>query len=153
MNEPLLTPIYIEKINANDDSYLLADVLFKNSDYVRLDEKIARIETSKAIFEMFSPADGYIYFNPSLQSNHVPPLFLIAVIHKSNQLSNLEIADVFIKMSPEFKPLNQIQENKNSKFSKKALDLITKHNLNMAIFKDKTIVKEIDVLNYIKPGK
>jgi pyruvate/2-oxoglutarate dehydrogenase complex dihydrolipoamide acyltransferase (E2) component len=144
-----ITPIYVEKMNANDDSYLLAEILFTDGAYIRQDEQIARIETSKAIFELLSPVEGYIYFNPSLQGNEIAPNSLFAIVVPTNLNTQHELKSIFSNLNEKI-GINQSPQTNESKFSKKALELIEKHNLDLGLFSGKSVVMEKDVQNYLK---
>ena len=51
--------IYVNRTDANSESFILTEYLVKNEAYVEKDEIIAEAETSKAVFEIRSPGQGY----------------------------------------------------------------------------------------------
>lgn len=143
-----ITPIYVQKLNANDDSYLLAELLINNGTYVKQDERIALLETSKTVFELVSPKDGYIYFNALITGSQVAPSNLLAVVLSSNNYSEVELKDIFRNLDQK-NVSERIISTYETRFSKKALELIEKHKLDPKAFFGKSVVREKDVLSYL----
>ena len=55
--------IEIPKDGASDNVVLISEAFKKNGDYVNIDDLLFEYETSKAVFEILSEYEGYIYFN------------------------------------------------------------------------------------------
>ena len=130
----------------------MGELLIRDGNHVKIDEKIALFETSKTVFEILSPIEGYIYFNPLITSNKVEPGDLLAIVLPSNNYSKDELVDIFRNLDQK-----NIIEGKISTFetifSKKALVLIGKNKLDPKVFSGKSIVRERDVLKLLKTIK
>ncbi len=144
----ITTPIFIQKINSNDESYLLAELLVKDGDYIKLNGQIALLETSKTIFELLSPCEGYIYINHKFVGGQVFPSDLFAVVLSTTNFTENEINLIFKNLKEE-NVTEQIGFGSETVFSKKALQLIQKHALDQKNFTGKSIIREKDVLLYI----
>lgn len=56
-------PIHVPRENVNDDSVRLLNWRVKNGEPVRQGQVVAELETSKATFELHSPADGVLSYS------------------------------------------------------------------------------------------
>ena len=54
--------IEVPKENVSDQIYKVINLEFNNGDFVRRGDSIAELESSKILFEIESPIEGYIYF-------------------------------------------------------------------------------------------
>lgn len=76
-----MTDILLEKLNVSDDMYLLNELLADNGEFVKKDDTIFSVESSKVTIDIQSPADGYIFFVEGLEEGMELPIgFLIAKI-------------------------------------------------------------------------
>ena len=66
------TEITVPRLNANEDEVLLSDVRVREGDRVKKDDILFLVETTKATFEITSPADGAISSLEAAQGTMVP---------------------------------------------------------------------------------
>lgn len=79
--------IFVDKQNNNDDSYIIDDII-ENKSFVKNDELIFTVETSKSVIEIFSDYEGYITLNPNIKNgDSVLVGQLIAIISDEKNLS------------------------------------------------------------------
>ncbi|MFA6317996.1 MAG: 2-oxo acid dehydrogenase subunit E2 [Elusimicrobiota bacterium] len=143
-NDPLLVPV--PKENVNDETVRLAAWKSGDRSKVSAGDVVAELETSKAIIEVLSPAAGFLRHAAS-EGSVLPvggPLCWIT-----------EAADAPLPLSqagPQACPSSPSASG--SRFSKAAMDLISKHRLDKAAFSGKGMVRESDVLAHLgKRGK
>ena len=128
---------FLEKLNASDDTFKITDIYLLSGSYVENGEIIISIESSKADIEIEVQESGYLYYNIS-KGDYINVGDLFYVISKE-KLSNLN--DIIF-------PKSQIN-NEGISISKKAFLLIEKNGISLSEFK-KTIIKEADVLDFLK---
>ncbi len=122
-------------LNANEDELKIVEINFKNYDYVKKNDNICSLESSKITQEIITEHEGYIKYFCSKDAFIVTNQ-IIAVISKD--LKKLESLESINKKN------TQIQ------ITKKAQKLIDKHSINIEKFQNfKSIIKEKDVLKLI----
>lgn len=134
--------VIIPRESVSDNSYKIVSILFTNHQQVKKNDLLGEIESSKAILEILSPADGYVFTD-----------------RKTDEQIN--VGDIFCFVSEsKFDPNNSLTTYVNktsddigsSRFSQKASELIEKHKLDAALFNDHPgIVSERDVLRILTP--
>ena len=132
--------IEVPKENVSDQIYKVINLEFNNGDFVRRGDSIAELESSKILFEIESPIEGYIYFFCKIGHEvNVGSLFAIISKDKSSaeNFFNNEMQNV---ISPKLQ-----EENKNIKFSKIAEKLIKENNIPLDVFNGFGIVEKNDV--------
>lgn len=132
--------IRIPKESIADDSVLLLKWYKESGSKVNKGDLISSCETSKAIFDVEAPIDGYLFYQYRV-GEEIPVGNLLAIISKESSFS----FDLYNKKEIE---VHQKLEDK-IKFSKKALELIEKNNVKKENFSDYTMVTKEDVLNYL----
>lgn len=147
-----IIPIMISKESVSDDSYLVLENCVENGSYVKKGDSIAILETSKTVFEITSPSDGYIYYIYN-ENEEVPEGEIFGAVSKKQEFpANILKKSIRIERVSK-NELSQKKEKPNSgkvvRFSKVATQLIEKHNLDKKIFSFKNIVKKVDVENYL----
>ena len=148
------TPIVVPLENANDLNLILVAWLVKDGEQVREGQSIAEMETSKAVVELSSPANGRV----KLVARHGDRLEVGAVIGQvafetasaveteRNGLSGA--ADSAQFDSP--REMALLSSFKGVRFSRKALELIGAHGLEQAYFAGNALVREQDVLDFLE---
>ena len=132
--------IVIPKESIADDSVLLLKWYKENGAKVKKGDNIANCETSKAVFDIESPTDGYLFYQYKV-GDEIPVGNLLAIISNKSSFS----FDTY-NLSKEEE--NQIPKEK-VKFSKIALQLIEKNDLRKEMFYHLNMVTKEDVLNYL----
>ena len=144
--------VLCEQLNVNDNSYKLIELRFKNGDVVKKGDIVLSLDSSKASYDVPTDFDGIFYtlhnINDNVGANK--PLFLVLENYDLNELVNYNAA---------FELDNEINNESNKGISsenkiitEKAKKLIAEHNLNIDIFNESLITKEI-VNNYLQNGK
>lgn len=132
--------IIIPKESIADDSVLLLKWYKENGEKVNKGDNIANCETSKAIFDIEAPTDGYLFYQYK-KGDEIPAGSLLAIISKKSSFSfdlcNEKEIEIYQKLEDKIR------------FSKKALELIEKNNIKKEYFSDYTMVTKGDVLNYL----
>ena len=128
--------IKVPHLNANEDEVKIVEINFTNYDYVKKDENVCSIESSKITQELTSEEEGYIKYMYSLDS-YVKNDEIIAII--CQDLDHLKS----IKLKPD--NINELQ------ITKKAEKLIKDNSISLDNFLHlKRIIKEKDVINFIE---
>ena len=136
--------IVIPKESIADDSVLLLKWYKENGEKVNKGNNIANCETSKAIFDIEAPIDGYLYYQYKV-GDEIPVGNLLAIISKEPSFS-------FDNYNLSKEEENQIPKEK-VRFSKIALQLIEKNDLKKEIFYHLNMVTKKDVLDYLEDLK
>jgi len=148
--------IRIPKESIADDSVLLLKWYKENGSKVNKGDLIANCETSKAIFDVEAPIDGYLFYQYKVGVD-IPVGSLLAIISKESSFSfdiyNLKEKIVTQIQKKETLHKKQQDEFKKIKFSKKALELIEENNLNKNLFLGLNMVTKEDVLNYLNQSE
>lgn len=131
-------PIYVPKINNNDDEVKLIGVDISVGDFVDVGQVIAQIETDKAVVDLESNAKGYV------------------LIIDGELESDLKVGDVFVWLGetkdeaiPESNKKNSNAMQSNAPTAKAKM-LLTKYNLNADdIPTSGTRLSASDIHNYL----
>ena len=132
------TKIIIEKETASDDNVVVCEINYNDGDFIDSGDEIGSVETSKAAFEIFAPTSGYIYYYVSLY-DEIPVGSTFAVISQEKGFVP--------KITPETDNNSNIENN--ILISRKANELIKKHNLDISLFGKNKLIKEADVYEYL----
>jgi acetyltransferase-like isoleucine patch superfamily enzyme len=133
------TPIVVPLENVNDPSVKLLNWLVKTGDEVREGQLIAEMETSKAVVELAAPAAGCITIGTAAGED-VEVGAVIGVIGGELKASEAPLTGQA--------PLQPAVAG--TRFSKKALELIHNKNISAAAFAGLAMVREQDVIDYLK---
>ena len=163
MEQKILMP----RLGVNDDMVCLGQWLIENGSEIKKGQKIAVLETSKETSELLSDFDGFIQFSVKAGMD-VKVGEVIAIVSKQadKTVKHSDIED-FSKKSDEQladKPTTETKEVNETKwaremkelrdariFTKKAQNLLDAHpEIDVAKFPTDRIIKEKDVLGYIK---
>lgn len=136
--------IIIPKESIADDSVLLLKWYKENGVKVNKGDNIANCETSKAIFDIEAPIEGYLFYQYKV-GDEIPVGNLLAIISKESFFS-------FDTYNLDKKEQNQMPKEK-VRFSKLALQLIEKNDLKREIFYHLNMVTKKDVSGYLEDLK
>lgn len=148
--------IRIPKESIADDSVLLLKWYKENGEKVNKGDNIANCETSKAIFDIEAPIDGYLFYQYKI-GDEIPVGNILAIISQQSTFSfdlynlNEKLVTQIQKKEALYK--KQQDEFKKIRFSKKALELIEENNLNKNLFLGLNMVTKEDVLNYLNQSE
>ena len=143
--------IIIPKENANDDTVKIAEWFFSNGDFVKKDDVILEIETSKATLDITSDFDGYIEILHK-SGSEVEINEIIGHLHVDNSfLSGNNKSDV--KLHEKDQKVETGNLNPGVMISRKARLLIEKHSIDPDVFAGIELIKENDVKHYIDKNK
>ena len=127
--------IFTPQSNVNDEFVFIAEWKFKNNEFVKKGDHLLSIETSKVVEEIFSENEGYL-----------------EKLYDEN--SKVKVGEVVGILNDKKKfNLNKNLNNKSIVFTEKAKNLIQKHNLDESLFNSENIIKEKEVLDYLKKNK
>jgi UDP-perosamine 4-acetyltransferase len=127
---------FVEKFNASDDSFKITEVYMNSGNFIKNGELILSIESSKADIDIEAKESGYIYYKLSIGDTiNVGDLFYL-------------ISDDKINNYDEYFKTKNIEKIDGFSISKKANDLLIKHDLSPLDI-NKKIIKERDVLDFI----
>ena len=132
--------IVIPKESIADDSILLLKWYKENGAKVKKGDNIANCETSKAVFDIEAPIDGYLFYQYKV-GDEIPVGDILAIISKKPSFS----FDLFNEKEIEIHQKSEVK----TKFSKKALELIKKNKIKKDFFSNHSMVTKDDVLNYL----
>jgi len=138
---------YIQKvpmISVNDEEVNLVSWIKSKGDYVKKGEPICELESSKAIIEVESEEEGYIF--PLIDENEKAKIGEPLVIISSEK--DIDVDKILKEIYP------KIDENVGSskKWTKKAEILAKKYGINIEDIPAIGVIQEADVINYLKKG-
>ena len=146
-----ISEMLVPRETVNDDSYLVLEILRKNGDFVKKNDVLAVLETSKSTFQISSSAEGYIFYRYLLnECARIGEVF--AVISSSDQFPEKYARNPQVNVSKSIvENLAKTSEAslRKVRFSKAALSLIKKHHLEESCFKSFGVVAEEDVRKYL----
>jgi sugar O-acyltransferase (sialic acid O-acetyltransferase NeuD family) len=138
-NNSKCTSVLIEKLNPSDEKYKVVEISVSNSNFVKKGQNLFTVETSKASFEIEAEVDGYFFHSLTLES-FVHPNEEVGVI------SNVASYNFVSKKNESI----VLDKNKEQVITLPASKLIKENSIDLQVFSHINVVKEIDVLNYIK---
>jgi len=156
MSNDNIKEIRIPKESIADDSVLLLKWYKKSGSKVNKGDLIANCETSKAIFDVEAPIDGYLFYQYKV-GDEIPVGNILAIISQQSTFS-FDLYNLNKKLVTQIQKketLNQNQQDgfKKIRFSKKALELIKENNLNKNLFLGLNMITKEDVLNYVNQSE
>ena len=125
-----MNKILAPQLNVNENEVFIAEWKFKNNDFIKKGDHVASVETAKVVQEIYSEGDGYLerLFEKDEKGSTIGPS-----------------AALFTKKSSLEKSL--------ATFTKKAEKLINEYGIKKSEFKSDSIIKENDVVEFIKKNK
>jgi len=150
MNAKII-PIVIEKETVSDNLYTIGELYYRDGDNVQKRDIILAYETSKSSVEVESPSSGYIYYNVK-EGEEIAVGAICAVVSRSPNIPN-DYFDRFDKKSVNSSKESLTTEDANGiRVSRAAKAMLKENNLNLSIFKGKTILRTKDIYEYLKSG-
>jgi len=128
--------IFVPQVNSNDEEYEIINWNFKNKDFVKKDQHIVTIESTKVAEEIYCESDGFIEIISHKGEKVKPGALIGRILNQKKDVRNVS--------------------NKNEKkavITKKANELIKKNNISIDDFFPKKLITEQDVLKVIKNSK
>ena len=144
----ILEKIIVQKETVSDSEYLISEILVSSGKMVNEGDIICTMETSKADIEIEINFNGFLLHNLEVGQKVFPGDLLAIVFDQFNKEKSQNFIKLFKKQENDSK-----DSNKNVGVSKKALKLLNEHNLISSDIKSSGIIKEADVINYIKSKK
>jgi acetyltransferase-like isoleucine patch superfamily enzyme len=144
-----VTPIRIPRENIADDTVIIVKWLKNNGDYIKLNEDLLEIETSKAIITIEADKEGYLeILRPAGEIIEVGEK--IAIIHPmpfntkaQNEHSAYDGTHMNERSPQPEQPLRGLL------FSRKALLLMEQNGIDHAVFEGRFFIREKDVHDYL----
>ena len=125
----MLKYIEIPKDGASDNTVLITEAFKENGDYVNVDDLLFEYETSKAVFDISSDYEGFIYFNKST-GEEINVGDNICVI-SSKEIDSNKRKELFITSKKE----SIIDQN----ITRKAKLLIKEHNIDISLISNSLV--------------
>lgn len=146
MNSPI--KIFVERSDANSESFILIEFLVENSVFVSKGTPVAEVETTKAILEVEVEKEGYFWGDPKLLGKtldfETPIGFLFT--SKENYFAYRET----IENENHSQIRDDIQKpEEHLKITKKAKKLAEKHNIVLDDYEFDGLIREKDIINII----
>ena len=139
-----LVPIVIKKEGVSDNSYKIIELYAQNGSWVKEGDLILCFETSKTAIDIESPTDGYIFFDIN-ENDEVKIGITIAVISDEKKFSYKNwFKSVNKPKEPEVK-----NTDSSLKISKPAQRIIDENNIDIAVFKNSSLITKQDVENHL----
>ncbi len=128
-------------VSANEDLANIVEVKVKNNNFYKKGQFICTLETSKTSVDVELEEDGYVYFlmkkNEEIKSGEI-----LAI--QSQEKINEQDINKYISKEKSMKKQNDLT------VTKKAQSLINSHKINLKDIKKDGLVKETDVIEFIK---
>jgi acetyltransferase-like isoleucine patch superfamily enzyme len=140
-------PVEIPLVNVNDETVKLTAWLVQDGEDVREGQNLAELETSKALVELAAPASGRIHIR--IAAGNEPAVGTVVAYIGADAPATTPVQRAASTLgSPlpmSLSPVPGILPS-GTRFSKKALELLARHNLSAELFRDFTMVREQDIL-------
>jgi sugar O-acyltransferase (sialic acid O-acetyltransferase NeuD family) len=135
--------VLIERLDANSEDYSLHLDRTLDGSYINEGSIIGAVETSKTLVDLIAPASGYVFFRLTDKSSTVVPGDIVAVL-SPKLLAKDAVETLFNEYTSQ--AISTPKISSNTRFSKKASELMSKLNLSEDLFARFTIVTEDVVL-------
>jgi acetyltransferase-like isoleucine patch superfamily enzyme len=140
----MIIEYFVEQINVSDDEYTLLEMSYESGSFVGKNKIIFCYESSKSIHEVSADGDGYLYFNPRCRLEENFNVGFKLALQSPGIISEDDLIAYFDQESNV-----QSSGNENVRISKKAKELIDKHNLTVSEFGEHEIISEKVVGDYL----
>ena len=147
-----IVDIFVTKETVSDDGYKVTSILFKDAERIKKGDIIGSFETSKADVDVESPIDGYVFYNCRPESI-ITVGSIFASIAESASLPASYFETKAAAGPAENKPETKVDIPADMRISKPAEKLIREHNIDVSVFKGKSIIEKKDVEEYINKAK
>jgi|MDTG01.2.fsa_nt_gb hypothetical protein len=129
-----ITKIFVPTINSNEEEYKIIKWNFKNKDKVKTNDHLVTIESTKVAEEINSDISGYI-----------------KILYKEGQ--DVKAGSCIAELYENKEDIKELEKEKNNlklTITSKAKKLIDDNKISLENFKNLKVVKEKDVLEFIK---
>lgn len=129
-----ITKIFVPTINSNEEEYKIIKWNFKNKDKVKANDHLVTIESTKIAEEINSDISGYI-----------------KILYKEGQ--DVKAGSCIAELYENKEDIKELEKEKNNlklTITSKAKKLIDDNKISLENFKNLKVVKEKDVLEFIK---
>lgn len=142
----ILSEIYVPKETVNDEFATVAKLYIKSGDNVKKGDTLVDLETSKTIVSVEAEVDGVVEIFCKEGEDVAISSLLMNIVDNSHTTK---------KDEPFKEEAYEIVEDiqTDTIFSKKALSLISEHNISKSKFTNSDFVNEDDVLNILNPTR
>jgi sugar O-acyltransferase (sialic acid O-acetyltransferase NeuD family) len=140
--------IVIAKETVSDDFYTVVIVLFADGSFVRKGDVTGSVETSKAIIDIESPQDGFIYYKVK-PGDKISAGDVFAVISADKEIPQEQFKKKE-KIKSKESPSQSFPNKETIRISKLAASLMTEYNIDISVFKNKNLITKNDIENYLK---
>jgi acetyltransferase-like isoleucine patch superfamily enzyme len=143
----LLKDIVIPHESVNDENVVIVMLYFNDWDWVNKGDTVIEIETSKAIFTLDAPSDGYILYNCKKGDQVLIGAVVAGIFDEKEQPGGS-------KAPTDNKTENKsIVSNIKTIFSAKATRLIEEYKISESEFEGQDFVSHNDVLLFLNKNK
>ena len=138
-----VTPVQVPRESVSDDTCLVTAIVATNGSETKKGSVIAILETSKAAFDVESPADGFIFWNCK-EGDRVPVGEAMCVISVSSDRPHAAASPAPVERA---RPESEAKgtEPSGTRFSQPALELLRRHGLSPDLFVGRAMVTRADV--------
>jgi len=139
-----LEEVRVPKDNVNDESVTVLEWLVEDAERVEAGQPLATVETSKSVFEIEAPCEGYVK-RTAAEQDDVAVGSVIGYIGET-------VEDIERMRKADGSPSEEGANGGEARFSRKALELIQREGLEEMVFAGKGLVREKDVRSYLAGG-
>ncbi len=145
-----IIPIIIKKETVSDENYMVVELCYEDGDEIQKGDILLTVETSKSIIDIESPSRGFVFYNIK-EGQEVPIATICAAVSSSPDIPD-DYFDRFKKKAENSITDDETVEDVNNdiRISKAARKLLKEHNLDISIFRGKTILRTKDIDEYLK---
>jgi pyruvate/2-oxoglutarate dehydrogenase complex dihydrolipoamide acyltransferase (E2) component len=143
----VLAEIYVPKETVSDEFATIAKLYVNNGDKVKKGDQLIDLETSKTIVTIEADHDGFIEVFCKEGEDVEISAHLMNIVDTLESKNNTKVENSTQEIN------NDLELNLDTVFSKSALELIKKHNVDKSKFVNKDFVSEEDVLKIVNPEK
>src|SRR6476620_7265320 len=138
-----VTPVLVPRECVSDDTCLVTAIVAINGCETKKGSVIAVLETSKAAFDVESPADGFIFWNCK-EGDRLPVGEAMCVISVSSDRPHAAASPAPVERA---RPESEAKgtEPSGTRFSQPALELLRRHGLSPDLFVGRAMVTRADV--------
>lgn len=141
MAEPI--PVFVPKESVSDDTCLVTEIVVPEGKPTKMGDVIAVLETSKASFDVESPANGFVFWNCTVGDRVAVGDAMAIISATETRPSN---APLPARKEPDrATSAAEGTERSGTRFSQPALELIRRHGLSPDRFLGRAMVTRADV--------
>ncbi len=142
------TRIHVPRETVSDDYYLIVEFTVQSGAQILEGEVIAALETSKAVFEVAAPCNGYLFFVHS-QGDRIQVGSILAVVSDDPSFPTAEFQADTEPLSQESEANEPEPRDGGPRISKPAARLIAFHELDPKLFDHLSLVTRDDVESFL----